>query len=227
MSKGIITTLAMVFGAIFILLMAGLLGFIMLQHRGSLQRVALQESLHIAEAGLEYYKWHLLHFPNDLKDGTGGVGPYEHIYQDAALNVQGTFSLEITGTSQCGEVTGVVITSTGWTSRFSNVPRTVRTTYTKPSVADFAFLINDNVWAGADREIKGPYHSNGGIRMDGENKSQVTSAKETWLCTEFFGCDPPEEKPGVFTTANGNEELFSFPVTPFDFAGITLISLQI
>ena len=222
MNKGVITTLTMVFGGIFVLLMAGLLGFIMLQHRGSLQRVALQESLHIAEAGLEYYKWRLLHFPNDLQDGTGQPGPYEHSYEDATSKVEGTFSLDITGTTQCGEVVGAVITSSGWVSQFLNISRTVSATYTRSSVADFAFLLNDNVWAGADREIKGPYHSNGGIRMDGENKSLVISAKETWLCTESFGCDPPETKAGVFTSANGNEELFSFPVPPFDFAGITL-----
>lgn len=221
-SKGIITTLAMVFGAIFVLLMAGLMGFILLQYRASLQGVAHNQSLHIAEAGLEYYKWRLLHSPNDLQDGTGVPGPYVHDYQDATANAQGTFSLEIEGTTQCGEITSVVITSTGWTDRFPNVPRTVRTSYVKPSVAEFAFLLNDNVWAGADREIKGPYHSNGGIRMDGENKSLVTSAKETWLCTASFGCDPSVTQPGVFTTANGNEELFVFPITPFDFAGITL-----
>lgn len=220
--QGIITTLTMVFGAIFVLLMAGLLGFILLQYRGSLQRVSRQQALHVAEAGLEYYKWRLQHFPNDLQDGTGGPGPYEHSYEDATGNVEGTFSLEIAGTSQCGEVAGAQITSTGWDNRFPNLTRTVRATYVRPSVAEFTYVLNDNVWAGANREIKGLYHSNGGIRMDGENQSLVTSAKETWTCTESFGCDPPEEQPGVFTTANGNKDLFSFPVPSFDFEGIIL-----
>jgi hypothetical protein len=220
--KGVLITLVLVFGGIFLLLLAGLLSFILLQHRGSIQRVAAQEALHAAEAGIEYYRWHLIHLPNDLQDGTGGPGPYVHSYKDAASIVQGSFSLDIQGTTQCGEVLGAIITSTGWTDDFPNVQRTARVKYVRPSVADFSFLLNANVWAGSDRTITGPYHSNGGIRMDGENRSTVTSARATWTCTSTFGCDPSSTQDGVFTTANGNEALFSFPVPPFDFNGITV-----
>lgn len=59
--------------------------------------------------------------------------------------------------------------------------------------------------------------------MDGENKSLVTSARATWTCTGSFGCNPTNPNaPGVFTTANGDPALFSFPVPPFDFNGITV-----
>ena len=30
-----------------------------------------EQALHSAEAGLEYYRWYLAHFPNDLQNGTG------------------------------------------------------------------------------------------------------------------------------------------------------------
>jgi len=238
---GVITTYALVFGAIFLLLISGLLSFVLLQLKQSSRKIAWNASLHIAEAGIDYYRWHLNHFPNDLQDGQSFCcenppctvcGPYEHSYSDPLSKVEGRFVLEIEGKAQCGKVTAITITSTGYTSDFPDIQRKVKVKYIRPSVADYAYLLNDNVWAGSDREIKGPYHSNGGIRMDGENKALVTSAKSEWVCTSSFGCDTCPSScrlegsdcvcPGVFTTANGNEELFRYPVPPFDFEGITM-----
>ena len=170
---GIITTLTMAFGGIFLLVLGGLFGFIMLQNKLSVQKVAFEQALQAAEAGIEYYKWHLSHFPEDLQDGTGAPGPYEHTYLDDEGKVTGRFSLSIGGQNLCGEVGAVTITSTGWTEQFPDTQRTVQVTYVRPSVAEFAYLLDANVWAGADREIKGPYHSNGGIRMDGENQWRI------------------------------------------------------
>lgn len=238
---GVITTYVLVFGAVFLLLISGLLGFILLQLRQASQKIAWNQALHIAEAGIDHYRWHLRHFPNDLQDGNSWCcqnppcstcGPYEHSFADPLSKVEGKFSLEIQGKIQCGKITGVTITSIGSTSQFPAIERKVKVKYVRSSVADYAYLLNDNVWAGSDREIKGPYHSNGGIRMDGENKALVTSAKQDWICTSSFGCDtcPSDCRlegsnclcPGVFTTANGNEELFRYPVPPFDFEGITM-----
>lgn len=246
--KGIITTYALVFGAIFLILLTGLLGFVLLQLKQSAKEIAEREALHVAESGLNYYRWHLRHFPNDLQDGESWCctstpcevcGPYVHSYSDSLDKVQGKFSLKIDGNIQCGKVTSVAITSTGWSNDFPELKRKVRVKYIHPSVADYAYLLDHNVWAGSDREIKGPYHSNKGIRMDGENNAVVSSAKEEWACTDSYGCDScPTDSgceyqegscmcPGVFTTANGNEELFEYPVTRFPFEGITMDLAQI
>ncbi len=243
MRKNQITIQVLVFGSIFLIFLAGILGFLFLLHRQSLRKVAWNEALHIAEAGINYYRWHLQHFPDDLQDGNdwccqsppcSTCGPYEHSYQDPQQKVKGTFSLEIEGKVQCNKVMAVKITSTGWTEEFPEIKRKISINYIHSTVADYAYILNSNVWAGADREIKGPYHSNGGIRMDGENNSLVTSAKEEWICTSSFGCSPCPTSagcylegtdckcPGVFTTANGREELFRYPVPPFDFEGITV-----
>lgn len=220
--QGSMITLVLVFGGVFLLIFSSLVGFVFLQLKESRQKVNWYQAMTIAEAGLNYYRWHLAHAPEDLQDGTGGPGPYEHEYYDPEGGLVGRFSLVIGGQEQCGKTTAVTITSTGWTEEYPDTKRQIQVKYIRPSVADYAYLLNDNVWAGSDREIKGPYHSNGGIRMDGENKSLVTSARDTWTCTASFGCSPSQEKPGVFTTANGVEELFDFPVTPFDFDGITM-----
>jgi len=227
-NKGIITTLVLAFGAIFLILLGGLLGFILLQLRVSNQKVAWNEALHIAEAGSNYYRWCL---NNNVEQNC----QTEKDYFDPAGNLVGHFSLQISSTVSCGETIQKRIISEGWTNKFPQVKRKVEALYARTSVAKYSYILNDNVWIGSDHEIRGPYHSNGGIRMDGENQSIVTSGKDKWICTSSFGCSicPVSAGcqiegtdcycPGVFTTTqNGNPDLFSFPVPPFDFAGITI-----
>ena len=227
-NKGIIITYVLVFGAIFLILLGGLLGFILLQLRISAQKVAWNESLHIAEAGVNYYRWCL---NNEVSQNC----LTEKDYFDPAGNPIGKFSLQITPTISCGEMVQREIISTGWTDKFPQLKRKVSVLYARTSVAKYSYILNNNVWIGEDHEIRGPYHSNGGIRMDGENQSLVTSAKENWVCTSSFGCSPcPTANgcwiegancvcPGVFTTTqNSNPDLFSFPIPSFDFTGITI-----
>lgn len=228
MNKGIVTTYVLVFGSIFLILLGGLLGFILLQLRQSAQKVAWNEALEVAEAGANYYQWCI---NNDIEDQC----QTEKDYFDPAGNLIGRFSLQVTSTSACGQTIQKKIVSTGWANNFPTLKRKVSILYARESVAKYSYILNDNVWIGSDHEIRGPYHSNGGVRMDGENQSLVTSGKENWICTSSFGCSPcPTTKgcwvqgsncvcPGVFTTtANSNPDLFSFPVPPFDFVGITI-----
>lgn len=216
MNKGVIITYVLVFGIIFLILIGGLFSFILLQLRFAAQQTALNNALHIAEAGFNYYRWCL---NNDIEANC----LTEKDYVDPSGSVVGRFSLEVNSQVSCGQTIQKTITSTGWTNTFQNLKRKVEVLYARESVASFSYVINDNVWVGSDHEIRGPYHSNGGIRFDGENQSVVTSATETWICTSSFGCSPNQEKPGIFTTTtNSNPDLFDFPVPPFDFNGITI-----
>lgn len=93
--------------------------------------------------------------------------------------------------------------------------------YAKPSLAKYGFLTNSNVWFGTNENLKGPFHSNSGIRMDGTQNSLSTSAKETYTCGYEHGCDPPEEKPGIWGIGQGESQgLWQFPVSNVDFDGI-------
>lgn len=216
MNKGIIITYVLVFGAIFLILIGGLFGFILLQLRFSAQKAALNNALHIAEAGFNYYRWCL---NNDIQENCS----LEKDYVDPGGAAVGRFSLEIDSQAACGQTIQRTITSKGWTNDFPNLQRKVSVLYARESVASFSYVLDDNVWVGSDHEIRGPYHSNGGIRFDGENQSIVTSARETWICTSSFGCSPSQEKPGVFTTTNNSDpDLFDFPVPSLDFNGITI-----
>jgi len=219
---GSITLLVVIFAGIMVMVFAGTTGFILAQNRLQARKADKEKAMQIAEAGLDYYRWFLSHYPDDLRDGTGSGGPYEHEYFDPEGGAIGKFSLKISGNGACGSVSSIDISSTGWTDENPAIKRTVAARYSRPSVAEYAYIIDDDVWAGSDRKIKGKYHSNGGIRMDGENDSLVTSAKEKWNCTASFGCDSPYEvKNGVFGSGGGSD-LWRYPVEKIDFTSITL-----
>lgn len=203
------------------------IGYVVTQYRSQVINYHKERAIDIAEAGLNYYKWFLAHYPNDMKNGTGLPGPYVGVYTDPEGAAIGEYSLTVASTTSCGEVTAVDITSTGHTYEEPGVGRTVYGKYARPTVAEYAYIINSNVWAGADRTIVGPYHSNGGIRMDGTNNSTVTSGQDTWSCTSTFGCSPTATKNGVFG-AGVNNDLWSFPSTPINFTGLSvdLASMQ-
>ena len=189
---------ALVFAGIFIMLAVSLVGYVFVQNRASRVKQARATALQIAEAGLDYYRWFLAHYPTDLQNGTGVPGPYEIDYDDPEGGTIGTYELDISGNTVCDTIESVEITSTGWTVDEPNFKRTVYGKYGLPSVGDFSYIVNSNVWVGSDREIWGPYHSNGGIRMDGTNYSTVGSALEDWTCTSSFGCSPDQTVDGVF-----------------------------
>ncbi len=237
--KGAILTMVLVYGSVFIMILGGLFGFIFVQYRHASQKTAWSQAMDIAEAGINYYRWCLNH---GLEAGCA----VEKYYYDPGGVLVGKFSVEATSTVSCGQLIQREIISTGWTDKYPEIKRKVRVLYARTSVANHSYILNDNVWIGGDHEIRGPYHSNGGIRMDGENQSTMTSAQSEWICTTSFGCGPqgfpsqgkglgqcpsqcrwgPNKEcicPGVFTTTdNSQPDLFDYPVLPFNFEGITV-----
>lgn len=211
--------LALIFGSIFLTVLFALSTFVLTENRVQSSQTDQSKGLAIAEAGIEYYKWHLAHFPNDLQNGTGAAGPYTIPYYDPEGAQAGTITLAVTGNTACGSVTSVDLQSTGRAAS-STASATVYARYARPSVAQYAFIVNDSVWAGSDRIINGPYHSNGGVRMDGTANSGVTSSLSTWSCTAAYGCAPTATKNGVFG-AGPNQELWSFPTPQIDFSAIS------
>lgn len=219
LARGYLMLLAIVFGSIFLTVLGALSGYTLTQNR--VQDVATGQSraLALAEAGLEYYRWFLAHNPGDLTNGTGQPGPYILSYDDPEGGTVGTVSLEVTGASYCGQAGAIDIRATGNPDDGTGATRTIRVRYAQPSVAQYSYILNDSVWAGADRVINGPYHSNGGIRMDGTTNAPVSSSLASWLCTSSFGCSGSQTVAGVFGAGN-NQELWTYPEPQLDFAGI-------
>jgi len=219
--QGYISIFVVVFGGVFLTIILGMVGFISLQKKATEQKEAGERAMQIAEAGLNYYRWHLAHYPTDMQDGTGASGPYTHDYSDPEGGVIGSYTLDISGNIACGTLTSVEVRSTGRTAEYPDVERTTYGKYARPSVAEYAYIVNDSVWAGDDRVILGRYHANGGIRMDGTNYSLVTSGVSTWSCTPSFGCNPIRTKAGVFGDGPGSA-LWEYPAETVDFTGLAL-----
>ena len=216
--RGYLMLLALVFGTIFLSVLFALTSFVLTENKLQTSETSKTRALSIAEAGIEYYKWHLAHFPNDLQNGTGVAGPYSIPYNDPEGGQAGTITLKITGNNNCGISTSVDLESKGVPQGTTN-SATIYARYARPTVAQYSYVINDSVWAGSDRVINGPYHSNGGIRMDGTANSPVTSSLSTWSCTSSYGCSPTATKNGVFG-AGPNQTLWSYPTPQVDFSAI-------
>jgi len=231
--KGIIITYVLVFAAVFLVLLSALFGFILMQLKQAAQRISWNQAFNVAEAGIDYYRWCLA---NGIETECAG----EKDYYDGQGNLIGKFLIQTTSSFACGQITRRQISSTGWMTDYPSIKREVQVIYGRESIAKYTYILNSNVWIGGDHAINGPYHSNGGVRMDGSNQSLMTSAAMIagageWVCTSSFGCSPcPTASgcrisgsqcicPGVFTTtANPTTSLFDFPVPPFDFNAITM-----
>ncbi len=223
--KGYLLVLILVFGAIFTTMALAFVGYVVTQHRTQIFNYNKDRALEIAEAGLNYYKWFLAHNPDDMTNGTGLPGPYIGVYTDPEGDDIGEFSLQIASSSACGDIYAVDIYSTGATYAEPDAGRKVYARYARPTVAEYAYILNSNVWAGEDRVIVGPYHSNGVIRMDGTNNSTVTSGQENWVCDEdSMPCDPADDGDTVDSVYGDgpNSDLWAFPSTPINFTGITV-----
>ncbi|MCA9365671.1 hypothetical protein KC723_02150 [Candidatus Kaiserbacteria bacterium] len=220
-NKGTQLVLVIVFAAIFMTIFAGLVNYVVSLNKLTKLRIAEAQARSIAEAGLDYYKWFLAHYPDDTTHGTGLPGPYLIPYEDPETSTTGNFELSISSSTYCGDVASIEIESTGWSLNNPTVKRTVYGKYARPTVAEYSYIINSNVWAGSDRTIIGPYHSNGGVRMDGTNNSTVTSGQSSWTCTSSFGCTGSQTVDGVFGSGP-DSTLWYFPSTPINFTGLTI-----
>jgi hypothetical protein len=180
-----------------------------------------EEALQIADAGINYYQWHLAHFPTDYQDGTATTGPYVHNYIDfdTGRNM-GQFSLEITPPPVGGTI--VTIKSTGSTADNPSIKRVVTARYGVPSLAKYSFLSNSIIWIGDTESITGEMQSNNGIRFDGTGNAPIQSAKSTYLCSANQGSPCPATKNGVWGGAvQAVKNLWLFPVPTVDFSSLT------
>lgn len=216
--RGSFTIMALVFTGVFVTIVTALISSVTIDFRSVNVKEARERSLSIAESALEYYKWHLAHYPNDYTNG-GASNSFTVSINDPEGGIEGTAAVTIAASGYCGATEAVDITSVGNTSERTDIRRSITARYARPSVAQYAYIINSNVWAGNDRIINGPYHSNGGVRMDGTANAEVTSAVATWTCTPSFGCSSNQTMPGVF--GDTVSSLWQFPVPRVDFAQIT------
>lgn len=204
--------LVLVFGSIaFTVIVSGVSTYALMEYRASNKYLYRDQAFHVAEAGINYYRWHLAHNPTDYTDGTGEPGPYVHEYVDKNGTVIGKFSLEIDPPPSGSTV--VTIRSTGWMLADPARTRTIQARVGFPSLSDYVFLNNSNMNFSYTTVVHGKVHSNGGIRFDGTTDSWVTSAKETYKYEN-------QTHNGVWG-GGGPKSFWKYPVPPVDFNSIS------
>jgi hypothetical protein len=230
-NKGYILIQVIVFSTIAVYILGALTNWAASDIRASKQSGSRELSIQIAEAGIDYYRWHLAHAPTDYQDGTGIAGPYVHDFYDKNDNKIGTFTLDITPPLLGSSL--VIVKSTGRTNAEPNITRTIQAKFAKPSIAKYAVVTNDIMRFGEGTEIFGPIHSNKGIRFDGLIHNIITSSVAAYDDPDHIGSNneygvhthispidpfPPiavPSRPDVFTAGR------QFPIPEVDFTVIT------
>ncbi len=245
--KGQVLVQVIVFSTIAVLLISALIGWASVNIKSARQSVDRERAIQLAEAGIDYYRWHLAHAQSDYKDGTGAAGPYVHTVKYDDGTVAGQFSLSVsppaTGTTK------VIIQSTGTASSAPTISRKITVQLAIPSLAKYAVVANDNMRFGEGTEVFGPVHANGGIRFDGLAHNIISSAQATYDDPDHsggseFGVHTHVSAPpgsGVVDTFRSAEappnavptrsDVFQagrqFPVPATDFVGLTTNLAQI
>jgi len=217
-NHGNILLFAIVFGFIgFSVVVGAVSSYAISENRASMHKQGREMAFQIAEAGINYYRWHLAHAKSDFKDGTDQAGPYVHEYKDKDGNVIGHFSLEV-GAPSVGS-TIVEVTSTGWLDSQIESKRKIKVRLGFPSLVDYAFLTNTDVWIGDTEVTHGKFHANGGIKFDGVGDAQMTSAMATYTCKTYHNCSN-QTKPGIWG-GGGPTTYWSYPAPAQDFEAVT------
>jgi hypothetical protein len=220
-NKGEVLTLLLVVIFVFSITMTPIITWTVTISKVIRSSMNKEQALQIAEAGINYYQWHLAHYPTDFKDGTNNNGPYVHNYVDFDnQTILGQYSLVITPPQNGSTV--VTITSTGWTSANTAVKKTITAKYGIPSLAIYSFLSNDVIWIGPSETVNGQMQSNNGIRFDGVGNAPISSAKNTYTCPASQGSPCPATKNGVWGNASqAVKNFWQYPVPAVDFSSLT------
>lgn len=204
--KSQISLYVLVYSGIAIFLLSGFLVWIQSFILNTQREIIKKRLFAVAESGIEYYRWHLAHAPNDFQDGTNQPGPYTHIFYDRFGNPIGKFILDITPPPIGSTI--VKIKSTGILNEFPNVEKSILVTLGIPSFAKYSVAVNDNIRFGEGTVVYGEIHSNQGIRFDGVAYNLVSSALTTYDDPDHTG---PEEW-AVHTHVSPQDP---YPPTPF------------
>ena len=191
-----------------------------------------EQAFAIAEAGIDYYEWHLAYAPHDFQDGTGHVGPYVHSYYNKdGINI-GQFTLAITPPPTGSTI--VNITSVGTVLADSSVKKAIKVRLGIPSFAQYAWVLNASTTFGSAAQVFGVIDSNGGLYFmaGGIAHNLVESALNTYKgptncngsSTEWaVYTDGDNCPPAALSTSSSNVFLAGrvLGVPAVDFSGIT------
>src|SRR3989344_3025141 len=192
----------LILSAVVVTLVSGFVFLSLSFTQSSVRGINKQSAFSIAEAGIEYYRWHLAHANLDFQDGTGQPGPYTHNYYNKSGELVGQFILDITPPPSGSTV--VKVRSTGKIFADSSVQKIIEAKLAIASLAKYAVAANAAMRFGAGTEVFGEIMSNGGIRFDGLAHNFVRSAVASYTDTDFDACTTNNSW-GVHTCVNPDD----------------------
>ncbi|HOZ56411.1 MAG TPA: hypothetical protein PLH29_04255 [bacterium] len=167
---------------LFMIIATGAVSLATLRYKLNIAKVAKVQALHVAEAGVNYYRWVLYHEHKEYCNkeacqpgpSYGPYGPYT--FKDSADgSIIGYYELYITPPAINGS-TIVKIRSVGWLASFPSIKRSIEVRCGIPSWSSYSTLADDNMRFGEGTEVWGPIHSNKGIRFDGLSHNVISSS---------------------------------------------------
>lgn len=173
-SRGFLVVQVLVFAGVASVILSALAFWGATSFTASRKNYLREQAFHIAEAGVEYYRWHLAHDTDDYMDGTNQPGSYVHPYLDKNGVQIGTFTLTITPPPLGGTTVG--IRSVGKVTEDPTITRAVEVTMSIASFARYALLAQGTLSVGTGVNVSGQVHANGGVRFDGTARNLVTSS---------------------------------------------------
>lgn len=227
--KGQLAVTIVFFAALAVIFISGLIFLASSFLQSSVRSLNELRAFSIAEAGIEYYRWHLAHAPQDFQDGTGAVGPYVHNYYDESGNLIGAFTLAITPPPPGSTV--VIIESTGGVVADPSITKSIKVELAIPSFAQYAWALNSFVQFGTGAQVYGIIQSNAGIHFDGvahnlvESALTTTTDPTTGLTQWAVFTDGPPADPRPPTALLTNQNVFTagrnIGVPAIDFTSLT------
>lgn len=166
--------------------------------------VKSQQAFNIAEAGINYYLWHMSHAGSDFKDGKTtpttpdpnlGYGPYVHTYVDTNADQGGTYTLWIKPKGSGSTI--ATVRSIGKADG-SDITRTVEADIGAASFASYGLVADVEFWFGSNEAANGPVFSNVGLRMDGPSSDTVGAANSTYVPSTSYGGNSSTSRAGVW-----------------------------
>ncbi len=234
---GSVTPTLLVILSVFFVFATSVLSWSLTERRNVMRAERETEALQLAEAGVDYYRWHLAHDEADFTDGEDwccdnasgstpescgaeSCGPYIRPYTDYSGQVIGQYELTITPPAVGATV--LTVRSTGRLSADPTVAKTVTARLGKRSLATYSLLGNSPIWIGDTEATSGPLHSNKGVRFDGTCDAEVTSAVEEYdTAAAHHGSNGTQ--PGIWGSADADcQQYWSFPEPAIDFDLFTL-----
>ncbi len=207
-----------VLSSLFLVIFLGSISLGLLRIKLNKQNIAKDEAAHIAEAGVNYYRWILYHdeehYFNTLScdydiDCDIGILTYNDPFNPSGI--KGKYHLTVHTPKKNGSSI-ITVTSVGWTDSYPKIKKTIEVKIGKKSWSAYSILSNSAIKINSNDEIYGKVHSNSGVCVDGIAHNIVSSSVKKYFDTEHCGA----EEYGVHTHAYEISGGCSCPTSPND-----------